>query len=68
MFIVYSKKVCDNKFIKIKNKSPYQLTDDKDELEYYSIFVICCQSSHLIEEFEKIYPYLVKNIFNYNLK
>lgn len=68
MFIVYSKTVCDNKFIKIKNKTPYQLTNNLHETAYYPIYVICCQSSHPIEDFIKIYPYLVKNIFNYNLK
>jgi hypothetical protein len=68
MFIVYSKKVCDHKMIRLKNKTPYQLTINTNELSYYPIFVICCQSLHAMEDFVKIYPYLVKNIFNYNLK
>jgi hypothetical protein len=68
MYIVYSKKVTDNKCIKLKNKTPYYLSNSKEELSYYPIFVICCQSSHSMEDFVQIYPYLVKNIFHYNLK
>lgn len=68
MFIVYSKKISHHQLIKIKNKTPYQLTNEMNELSYYPIFVICCHSSYGIEDFVNLYPYLVKNIFNYTLQ
>jgi len=67
MYIVYSRQVTNQKLIRLKNKTKYHLSNSQKELEYYPIVVICCQSQHDIEEFVQLYPYLVKNIFNYNI-
>jgi hypothetical protein len=67
MYIVYSRKMKHQKLIKLKNTQPYHLTNSIDELAYYPIIVICCQSQHTLEDFIQLYPYLVKNIFNYQL-
>jgi hypothetical protein len=54
-FTIYSKHIKDTKV---------NLDITKEQIAYYPIYVIC-EEQYYMEDFLKLYPYLIKNIFKY---
>jgi hypothetical protein len=66
-FIFYSKHVKKNKTIYLHNDSPFYYGLSDDQIEYYPIYIICCDDKYKTKDFIELYPFLIKNIIKYEL-
>ena len=63
-FTIYSKHIKDTKVLNLHNSASFNLDITKEQIAYYPIYVIC-EEQYYMEDFLKLYPYLIKNIFKY---
>lgn len=66
-FIFYSKNIKKNKTICLNNNHPFYVGLSNDQLVYYPIFIICCDTKYNVANFIEIFPFLIKNIIKYEL-
>jgi hypothetical protein len=66
-FIFFSKHIKKNKTIYLHNDNPFYYGLSDDQIEYYPIYIICCDDKYKTKDFIELYPYLIKNIIKYEL-
>jgi hypothetical protein len=66
-FIFYSQNIKKNKTIHLNNTHPFYVGLSADQLIYYPIYIISCDTKYNVNHFIEIFPFLIKNIIKYEL-